>query len=347
MKTTKILSLLFAVILLFTVSCNSDEIDNPTLSYIDGFFISNEGNFGDQDANVSYITRDLNYKQDNVFSSANNGEILGDVLQTIRFYGDYGFLVVNNSNKIVVVNRYTFKKVAEITEQIHQPRSIAFANGNIYVTNYDFAATQNVTVYKASDLSFVKKIDFTEPVEQIVEAGGNIFVQNASYGFGNKITYVNTSTNTIQSEVIVPNGDITKTISAGNRIYTIASTATDSYIYKISSTGTLDATTVLTGIPNATNLQIDNGKFYFSSANKIYSMDITSTTVPTTPLVTAVDGGLYYTLYGFNVIDGKIFTSDVKGFTQASEITVYNASNGVKISTFTAGKGTNGFVSNF
>lgn len=346
MKTTKLLSLLFAFVLLFNISCSSNDDNVKPLTYENGFFVVNEGNMSDNDADVTFVSRDLSTKQDKIFTSNNPGEIIS-VLQTVATNGDKAYLVVNKFNKIIVVNRTTFKKVGEITNQINSPRDIAFANGNIYVTNDDFTSARSVTVYKISDLSFVTKIDLTDSTEKIVEAGGNIFVQNASYGFGNKITPINTSTNTALSAITIPNGGISKTISNGGNVYTIASTSTDSYIYKISSAGNITSTTTLTGIPNASNLQMENGKFYFTSANKIYSMDANSTTVPANPIITAVDGGPYFTLYGFSVLDGKIFTSDVKGFTQASEVTVYSASNANKISTFTAGKGTNGVVASY
>ncbi|MCT2561520.1 YncE family protein [Chryseobacterium herbae] len=351
MKITRLLTLIFAFALLFNISCSNDDYDDviiPAITYENGYFISNEGKFNDKNASVTFVTKNLSFKQDNIYSVNNNNEILGDVLQMIAFNGDNAFLVMNNSNKIVVVNRKNFKKVGEITNQILQPRSMTVANGNLYVTNHDFNTNKYVTVYKASDFSFVKKINFTEPVEKIVEAGGNVFVQNASGGYGNKITYVNTTSNSIQSEITVPNGDINRTISFNSNVYAIAGTATNSYIYKISNTGALipAETKTLTGIPNATNLQIDNGKFYFSSGNKVYTMSMTSSTVPTTPLLTAVDGGPYNTLYGFSVIDGRIFTSDIKGFTEDSEITVYSALDGSKLVSFKAGRGSNGTFSN-
>ena len=53
----------------------------------------------------------------------------------------------------------------------------------------------------------------------------------------------------------------------------------------------------------------------------------------------------YSTLYGFNVIDGLIYISDAKGFTQASEVSIYTPS-GVRIKTFSSGIGTNAFYKN-
>ncbi|MFZ4929885.1 hypothetical protein [Chryseobacterium sp. Mn2064] len=345
MRVTRILTVLFAFVLLFNISCsNDDSIEISPITYQNGYLISNEGKFTSYGANVMFITRDLGLMQYNIYAYNNNNEILGDVLQTIGLDGNKAYLVMNNSNKIVVVDRYTFKKLGTITDQINNPRGITFANGFIYVANMNFSSgAKSVTKYKISDLSLVKKTDFTENIDTVVQAGGNVFVQNATFGSGNKVTYINTATDTM-TPITVPNGDINRIVSDNTNVYTISSTTTDSYIYKISSTGTITPVITLTGIPNATNLQIDNGKFYFSSGAKVYATSVATPTVPTTALLTTSDGAdIGFTLYGFNVVDGRIFTSDVKKFGAESEMTVYSAANGSKIYSFkTGGLGANG-----
>ncbi len=342
MKITKLLTLVFAFALLFNISCSSDDDVSEEMYYGNAFLLSNEGNFGKPNADVTYISSDLNMKQDNIFSSNNGGSNLGDVLQMISFNGDHAYLLLNNSNKIQIVNRASFKKTGEITAQLNSPRFMAFANNNIYVTNDKYGGDKYVSIYKTSDLSFVKKINFTDNVERIVEAGNNIFVQNASFGFGNKITYITTSNNEIQSTITIPNGNINKMIASNGTVYAIAAGTADSYIYQISNTGNITKTFTLTGITDATNLEIEKGKFYFTSGLKVYAMDLTASTVPTTPLFTVSNSvDQYSNLYGFSVVNDRIFVSDANGFTQDSKISVYSTS-GSLLKTFTAGKGTNG-----
>ncbi|MDF2831592.1 MULTISPECIES: DUF5074 domain-containing protein [Chryseobacterium] len=342
MKLNRLLQFIFGFVLLFSISCTSEyEETIPEITYQNGLLITNEGNFGSPNADVTFITKDLSLMQNDIYKANNNKENLGDVLQTMVLNGDKAYLLLNNSNKIQIVDRYSFKKAGEITAQLNNPRYMAIANGNLYVSNDKYGGAKFVNVYKLSDNSFVKKIDFasTSTVERVVEAGGNIFVQNASYGFGNTITKINTTTNAIEgTPTPMPNGDITKTITYNSNVYVIAQGTADSYIYQINPAGSIVKTTTLTGIANGTNLQIDGGRFYFTSSNKVYSMDMNATAAPTNPIITAVDGGANFTLYGFSVIDGRIFTSDVKGFTQPSEITVYTT-GGTVISKFTAGMG--------
>lgn len=341
MKVTKLLTIAFASALLFTVSCNSDTEVNQEMYYGNGFLIANEGNFGKPNADVTYVSSDLSLKQDNIFSSNNGGSNLGDVLQTIAYNGENAYLLLNNSNKIQIVNRYNFKKQGEITSNLNSPRYMAFANNNLYVTNDKYGGDKYVSVYKASDFSFVKKISFTDNVERIVEVNNNIFVQNASFGFGNKISYITTSNNEVQSTITLPSGNINKMIAYNQSVYAIATGTTDSYVYKISSTGAITQTYTLTGITDATNLEIEKGKMYFSSGLKVYAMDLTATTAPSTPLFTVVNSvDPYSNLYGFSVVNDRIFVSDANGFTEDSKITVYSTTGSV-LKTFTAGKGSN------
>lgn len=342
MKITKLLTLVFAFVLLFNISCSSEDgITTGDMYYGNGFLLSNEGNFGKPNADVTFVSSNLASKQDNIFSANNGGSNLGDVLQMIAFNGDNAYLLLNNSNKIQVVNRFDFKKVGEITTQLNSPRFMAFANNNIYVTNDKYGGDKFVSIYKSSDLSFVKKINFTDTVERIVEAGNNIFVQNASFGFGDKITYITTSNNEVQSTITIPNGNINKMIVNNETVYAIAAGTNDSYIYQISGSG-VTKTYTLTGIADANNLEIENGKFYFTSGLKVYAMDVTATSAPSSPLFT-VDNSVdpYSNLYGFSVVNDRIFVSDANGFTEDSKISVYSKS-GLLLRSFTAGKATNG-----
>lgn len=347
MKIKKILTSLLAGALLFQISCNRDEnieTIQPKGAYENGYLISNEGNFGVPNSSVSFISKDLSSIENNVFAANNSGAVLGDVLQTIGFSGDNAYFVLNNSNKITVANRYSMKKTTEFTQELVNPRFIAFANSFIYVTNDAYGGDKYLSIYNVKDNSFVKKITMTDAAEKVVEAGGNIFVQNASFGFGNKISYIDASSNTLKAEITLPDGQINKIISADSNVYAIAAGTTDSYIYQISSTGTVVKTTKLTGIANGNNLQLSDNKFFFTSGNKIYTMDAKTSTPPTAPLITVTDN-TYSTLYGFTVVDGKIFTSDANGFTAGSTVTIYSTT-GSLIKSFTAGKASNGFFSN-
>ena len=348
MKNFKLLNWAFALMIFFTAtSCNSDDpIDLPQGKYDNGIIVANEGNFGKPNASVSWISNDLGTVEQDIFSKNNDGALLGDVLQSVTFNGDMAYLVVNNSNKIQVVNRYTFKKVQEIKDTILQPRYAVAYNNNLYVTNTGKSGATFVSVYKTTDNKFVKKININIPVEKITEAGGTIFVQNAAWGSGNRITLIDPKTNTINTTLSLPDVSISDITSYGGNLYVMAPSKNnvDSYVYQITPSGSIAKTFTLTGLPKASHLNIYNNNFYFTSKNNAYKMAMNASTAPDQPLFSIEDKS-WENFYGFGMVDDKIYVSFINGFAADSDVKVYDL-NGKVIKTFKAGMGTNGFYKN-
>ena len=346
MKNFKITGLI-ALLALTAVSCNRDEADAiiPAEKHENGILVANEGKYGTPNAGLSYISRGFSSIKNDIYKNT-NGENLGDVLQHVNFHNGEAYLVVNNSNKIIVTDRYTFQKKTEITQDIKNPRYITFVGNQAYVTNSTYGGEQSVTIYNTENNSLIKKIPSTDVVERIVTAGTNVFVQNASFGTGNKLTIISSTSNNVAGTITVPNGAINKTISYNSDVYVIAGKATeaDSYIYKYNSSGNLTSTVTLTGIKNANNIEIDNGNIYFTAGTGVYSMELSSSTAPSSPIFSVAENG-YSTLYGFNVIDGLIYISDANGFTEASKVSIHTPS-GTILKTFLSGIGTNAFYKN-
>ena len=304
-------STLSLIVLLAVSSCSDSDDSIPLLKgdFENGYFISNEGNFGKPNAAVTFIANDLTQVTQDVFSGVNS-TTLGDVLQSIAFDDDYAFLVVNNSNKIEVVNRYTFQSVATITEKISKPRYALVENGKLYVTN---SATKSVEVYDAKTFAHLTTIAIETTVEEIKEDNGFIYVMNAGYGTGKNITVIDINSNTV-----------VKTLTVGDGLNSIE--IEDGILYALHKTGITKVTTSNNeiigeipfeeGLKNANKLEVADNFIYFFAGSKI-----------------------------FNVVDGKIFYTDVKGFKQNSEVLVYDL-NGKFLKSFTGGMGANGVYSN-
>ncbi|MCY0969982.1 hypothetical protein [Chryseobacterium wangxinyae] len=353
MNFKKILPFLFASALLFNVACNDDDFMESTKSeaYENGILITNEGGYSTPTSEVSFVSNDLSIFENKIYGKNNNEAILGNVLQSVGFNGENAYLVSNVPNKIDIVNRYNFKKQTTVTANLDNPRYIAFSGSQYFVTNNNFFDVMRLNVYNTSNNSFVTSINFPRAAEKVVEANGKIVVQTdgityqtvAPFGelpTGYSLTIVNPTTNTVATTITLPsNGIIRDLISYNGDAYVLASGNTASYIYKVNtSNGTFTTKTLTLG--QAQKLRIDANKFYFhDSSNKIYSMDLNSTTTPTTPIVTSPG-----TLYGFNVIDGKIYSSDAS-FTGDSKVYIYNTSGNL-LKTLTTGIATNGFYKN-
>lgn len=353
MNIKRILPLAFASIMLFNVSCSSDndtETIETQVNYGNGILVSNEGGFTKPTSDITFISNNLGTVYNNIYV-ANNGEAFGKVLQSVGFSGDKAYLVANIPNKIDIVNRYTFKKQTTITENLDNPRYIAFSGNKYFVTNNNFSGKKKLNAYNISDNAYLGSIEFPRMAEKVVEAEGNIIVQTDGVGYdaafnelptGYTISVVNPSTMVNPTTITLPAKGIIKDLIAYNGIaYVLVADTTDSYIYKINSVAGSYTTTTLTGIADVQKLRADKNNFYFiTGSNNIYNMTIGSTLVSNVPIVKASGN-----VYGFDVIDGRIFASDAS-FTEDGKVNVYNALDGTLLKTFTAGVGTNGFYKN-
>lgn len=334
-------STLSLLVLLIFSSCSDsdDQIEIIKGDFENGYFVSNEGNFGTPNASITFIDRDLTKPTKEIFKSV-NGIALGDVSQSMAFNDDYGFLVVNNSNKIEVVNKFTFERVATITEKISQPRYALIENGKLFVTN---SIPKSVEIFDAESFDHLATIAIDRTVEEIKKDNGFIYVMNASFGTGNKITVINADDNSIVKTITVSDGLDSIEIENGI-LYALHKTG----ISKISTSTNeiIGEIAFEEGLNNAKKLEIEDNYLFFFSGSKIFKFKTDVTVLTKTELVdTKATGEAWGLGYGFNVVDEKIFFTDVKGFSENSEVLVYDL-DGKFLKSFTAGMGANGVYSN-
>ena len=128
-----------------------------------GVFILNEGNFMSENASISYYNFDSAQVHNNLFFNA-NGSHLGDVAQSMRIHKGFGYVVVNNSGKIQIIDIEDFGLAGKITN-LTSPRYIEFINDDkAYVTDL-----------------YAKKISIINPMSQSIE--GNINLDNGTGNF--------------------------------------------------------------------------------------------------------------------------------------------------------------------
>jgi len=122
MKNTLFKSLLvLTAIILMASKCKRDTPLPPAGDYQGGFLILNEGQFMQENATVSFLKEDLNHLEDSIFYKV-NGMKLGDIAQSMFTDGDDVYFVINNSDRIVVANRWTMEKLSIISSGIKSPR---------------------------------------------------------------------------------------------------------------------------------------------------------------------------------------------------------------------------------
>ena len=133
-----------ASLILFT-ACREDEeiyipdkipVSQPEYTSIDGFYLLNEGNMGDNKSTLDYYDYKTGVYTRNIFGAANPTvpKEMGDVGNDIAIYGSKMYAVINCSNYISVLDKYTAKMINKI--DIPNCRYIKFYKGFAYVSSY-------------------------------------------------------------------------------------------------------------------------------------------------------------------------------------------------------------------
>ena len=103
----KQLSLLLLLLAALISACSQQE--NPSKGkYETGIFVVNEGPFGGT-GTITWYDPVTGATEQDIFANANGGAVLGELVQSLTFYNDKGYICIGNSTKIVVVDAATFK----------------------------------------------------------------------------------------------------------------------------------------------------------------------------------------------------------------------------------------------
>lgn len=161
-------------------SCKKQQELQPVTEYnqqTSGVFICNEGNFTYGNASLSYFDLEKNQVHNQVFYNANNVP-LGDVCQSMAIKDSLGFVVINNSGKVYVINTRTFKYVATI-DGLVSPRYIEFIDDNkAYLSDlYD----TKITVFNPNTFTIIGKVNIGRPVEKMLLHDGKVYASSWSY----------------------------------------------------------------------------------------------------------------------------------------------------------------------
>ena len=165
--------ILFCVI----ISCVDDKTPGPIVNIDDapnlshkGFFVLNEGAFTLGNGSISFYDTAEKKMYNKVFEAINK-RALGDVVQSMSFHKGLGFIVVNNSGTIEVVDSTTFSSIKTISK-FTSPRYLVFHNNEMYVS--DLYANE-ISIVDLASFEIDRTIEVEGWVEEILVVDARLF----------------------------------------------------------------------------------------------------------------------------------------------------------------------------
>jgi YVTN family beta-propeller protein len=187
-------------------------------TYTRGFFIPCEGTYGFGNASISFFDTDLNTSVNDIFFSVNKKK-MGDQVQSMTIVGNETYIVVQNSQKIVVVNTdsFTLKKNIVSSTYLTSPRYLtAVSATKAYVSDWN---TNALIILDLQTKEILGKISVGKSPDQMLLVGSKLYVCNSGYASAklndNTISVIDTKTDQVLTEIVV--GDRPKSMVLDNQ----------------------------------------------------------------------------------------------------------------------------------
>lgn len=337
-------SFLTLVLLLFLhLSCSDDKLpEQPEGDFARGYFITNEGPFQNGTGTITHVAEDGSASQE-VYRRV-NGEDLGNIVNSMFVHEDKAYIVVNNSSRIVVVDKDSMEKTGVIEgSDIDNPRHFIVSRGMGYVSNWGDPFDPNddfIAVVDLENNTVLQKIGVGEGPERMVSTSRGLFVVlQGGFGFNNEVVLINTEVNEVESTILV--GDVPNSLvaDASGDIWVLCGgvpawtgSETPGSLHRIDADD-LDTSFLEFGPAEHPGLMnFDQGQLYYNLDGKVYRMTPGSMELPE-QAIAGLDG--FY--YGMTVRNGELYGTDPGDFASEGSVKIYSVGSGTLISTVEAG----------
>jgi hypothetical protein len=316
---------------LFFTQCKPHHIApvTPPASFIkgEGFFVCNEGNFGSGNASVSYINLAKNIVSDDVYKAKNN-ESLGDVCQSMTYFNNSFYIVVNNSSKIEVVDA-DFKKKATIKGLTSPRYFLPVSASKAYVSDI---YSNKISVIDPSENIITGVIPCSGWTETLLLSNATPVVENMK---SKSLYLINTVNDKISDSIVLPDfptsiagdavdRDIVWVITKGDSTKSLSN-----YLLSVKVSTRQVISSISLNSWYAHELRIDektNIKYWMDKGIMKEGANVPLKIIPENASV----------FYHFNVSNNTIYITDAIDYTQKSNIYIYD-SGGNKLKEFKAG----------
>ena len=345
------LFLFFSGLLTFVLGLQScdDGDPKPAGKYESGAIIANEGGFGSANGTITYYDTNTEEAEQNIFRNG-VGDFAGDVVQSIAFSGDKGYVVINGDNKVEIVNSSTFENLGTIEDiGLDKPRYIEVIGSKAFISAWGpyedggFSLVDSyVLVVDLTDNSLLKKIETEEGTENLLYNGKYLFASNYNFGASNSVAVIDPENNSLVKHIELAPGPAGSVLDANGKLWVICTGdfgASNGGLFRINPVSLEVEESIDLNVNPDVDLGItpDKQKLIYSAGNSVYAISILATTAPASALFAATDV-LYNYALGVDPATGNIWIADALNFAAEGKVYIYTGS-GAFITSFTAGIG--------
>jgi len=186
---------------IFLYSCENDNNDPvvPDEGYTGGFYIVNEGPYLTGTGTIDFVRNDGTVYKD-LFASANGGLPLGNIVQSVSIIGSQTFVVVNNANKVEIVDTKTFKSAGTIDNLLSPRFMITVDNENAFVSCIQ---DSSVRIINLNGFEITGSLPVKGP-EKMMQINDQIWVLNqGGFSVDSSITVIDIASKTIVDTIQV------------------------------------------------------------------------------------------------------------------------------------------------
>ncbi len=292
-----------------------------------GIFVVNEGNFMYGNSTLSYYDTLKREVQNDLFFKV-NGLPLGDVAESMNIWNSSGYVVVNNSGKIYILDTKTGKYTGKISG-LTSPRFMHFVNSvKAYVTDL-YAGKITIVNPTSNQVTGVIQCPSHPSTEEMIQSGNLLFVTCWS---GDKtVLVIDILKDQIISEIstgVQPCGIVADRF---NKIWVLCqslpgnSTKSNALLQRIDPTSyTIDKSYIFNLGEKPVKLVVDKKgeNLFYILGNEVRKMAVTADQLPDKAYLT-INSKIAYGL-GIDPVNGNIYVSDALDYQQSGMIFRYS-----------------------
>jgi hypothetical protein len=217
MKIKKLL--LLSSLSLVLVACKKPALVDQTL--FKGVYVINEGKFQDGTGTVTNYNPLTSKTYNNVFEIQNKRP-LGNIAQSITVAGNTGYIVVNNADRIEMVDLETMVSTGTING-FEKPRYILIDQNLAYVSQWaNDGVSGKVAVVDLATKTITRNIAVGAGPEEMLKVGKKIYVvNNGGFFKDNRIAIIDVDS--YQVDYLTVNDNPTSILMANDKVYVLCS----------------------------------------------------------------------------------------------------------------------------